>query len=885
MKQYLILFLMVVSLGLNAQENRLKIGKQLQKSKVPYSTVLTDINNEQYYVQPGTNGQIYAIVNGVPTWINNNGANTDTRIQYIGVNNDGDLLWNVVNVITGSTISSFTTPGETLTNIVGNNYVNENGVSQPLVQNVTHTVINGQLTTSVNGINSNSIQLPKDSTAVTSSNGNIIVTESNNVFNLDFKYNCDSIKACQDIPTLTFTPIVVGGDTTGYQVVLELGGQVVDTDTFTLPLDNTDTTIGLTTVNDSLKVDIIDVITGQIVSTTYIDNLVNKPLTAQMICDSIAANCGASLGNFTSVVNGDGSTTYTAPFTGNDGVTSNVSFTIAAIPNPDGSETIINATGNVTVTGTGTIADPYVIGYTHVPSTLTQDPLTGVITHDNGSGVTSTVNVLSGDVGNNATIGSDGGVFVPASSTPDIVTTITNTVTGNKIADYTNELGAVVPINETITTMSAVSGGSGAPDTLKYTNETGITSIVSPIIYGARHDLRLTSPIIERGSDTQWNAKGAEFLHNGHSHLNGFYDSWVNTANGVNNPTLALYNNGDVYSGGYASGNLAFRHGFRFDYTKRAFLGGWMFSDTQYNDQGESSFGWGNNLTLTAAVSYGFGSSINISGLGSAGFGFSHNISATNSNAFGNGHIITAPFSNAFGFQQIINGNGSTGFGLQNILNSPFSLAVGETNTLDGATGYNTALGNSNVGNGTNLFLQGGSNVATGTGGFASGALCEVSGANAMARGDRAKARSYVETVLGSWSMDYTVSGVTTHNTNDYLFRLSNGLGSNVLSDALRVKKNGRTKIITREDFSNSLTEVEASPRAAFEVLTVTPNGGNSMTGVLLAPQTQAQRNAITGANLVDGLEIYCTDCVGNDTTVGVKQVYQSSTSSWKNLY
>lgn len=49
----------------------------------------------------------------------------------------------------------------------------------------------------------------------------------------------------------------------------------------------------------------------------------------------------------------------------------------------------------------------------------------------------------------------------------------------------------------------------------------------------AQHDLRLlASGTIERGSDSATDAKGAQFLHNSYSHLNGFSDNWVGTAFG-----------------------------------------------------------------------------------------------------------------------------------------------------------------------------------------------------------------------------------------------------------------------------------------------------------------------------------------------------------------
>ncbi len=51
-------------------ETRARIQKQLEKSAVAGSIVRTDVNNEQEYVQPGSNGQVLTIVAGVPTWAN-----------------------------------------------------------------------------------------------------------------------------------------------------------------------------------------------------------------------------------------------------------------------------------------------------------------------------------------------------------------------------------------------------------------------------------------------------------------------------------------------------------------------------------------------------------------------------------------------------------------------------------------------------------------------------------------------------------------------------------------------------------------------------------------------------------------------------------------------
>lgn len=76
--------------------------------------------------------------------------------------------------------------------------------------------------------------------------------------------------------------------------------------------------------------------------------------------------------------------------------------------------------------------------------------------------------VVSSDAGNDITTGTDGGAFFQ-----ETITTVSNTVSGHKIADYTNENTVVVPINETITSLSNLSGSS-----ITYTKEDGTTNVV-----------------------------------------------------------------------------------------------------------------------------------------------------------------------------------------------------------------------------------------------------------------------------------------------------------------------------------------------------------------------------------------------------------------------
>ena len=47
---------------------RVKIGKQLEKSINPWSTLITGDNNEGMYLPPGDNGQILTLSNGLINW-------------------------------------------------------------------------------------------------------------------------------------------------------------------------------------------------------------------------------------------------------------------------------------------------------------------------------------------------------------------------------------------------------------------------------------------------------------------------------------------------------------------------------------------------------------------------------------------------------------------------------------------------------------------------------------------------------------------------------------------------------------------------------------------------------------------------------------------------
>lgn len=92
---------------------------------------------------------------------------------------------------------------------------------------------------------------------------------------------------------------------------------------------------------------------------------------------------------------------------------------------------------------------------------------TSTYTNEVGTQVSWKRGGISTDAGNALSNGSDGLPFAPGSQV-QVATTITNTVSGHKIADYTNEVGTVKAINETISTITV-----NASSIATYTNEAG----------------------------------------------------------------------------------------------------------------------------------------------------------------------------------------------------------------------------------------------------------------------------------------------------------------------------------------------------------------------------------------------------------------------------
>jgi hypothetical protein len=448
MKRILLLLLFAIPILVTGQ--RLKIGKQLEKAPGINYMVLTDINGEQYYTPMAS---VLGSINtdqslGTVTLSGNNLVITERNVLTgaviatytinlapymqsltavdngngtVTLNMTGDAspeLIDICNIVSthcnaGLTVSptglvTFTdnagnvlnfnlvSPAagnditynngfyfsETVTAISYNptthalSYINEAGVTNTITLDVAGLTFNAGTNTltytAENGVVTN-IVLPAD----------VVTTITNTIVGNRIATYTNENGVAVDIDE-TITTIVNNGDGT-YTYTNEAGA------TATFPAQaNTDTRLSISVVNDSLRVDVVNIVTGATVSTSYIDNVINHP----DILTTLAYN----------------STTHTLTYTDENGGTTNLPLDVA---------------------------------------TMTYNVATNTITYTAENGTVTNI-------------------ALPV----ETVTTITNTVTGHKIADYTNELGAVMPINETIIDVS-LSG-----NTLTITDEAGVPHIV-----------------------------------------------------------------------------------------------------------------------------------------------------------------------------------------------------------------------------------------------------------------------------------------------------------------------------------------------------------------------------------------------------------------------
>ncbi|MCB0522478.1 MAG: tail fiber domain-containing protein [Saprospiraceae bacterium] len=217
--------------------------------------------------------------------------------------------------------------------------------------------------------------------------------------------------------------------------------------------------------------------------------------------------------------------------------------------------------------------------------------------------------------------------------------------------------------------------------------------------------------------------------------------------------------------------------------TESAVIGG-----TGNRASGISSFvgGGGNNVASVNWTFIGGGTGNAASGLTSFVGGGSFN-TASNTGSFIGGGV----YNIASGFDAFIGG------GQYGTASGTFAFVGGDSNI---ASGYSSAAvgGGGNIASGVSAAVFGGSsNDAVGIVSFVGGGAKNVASGNYsfIGGGDSLFAKSYAETVFGSYNTDYTPASAFSFNATDRLFVIGNGTSDAARSDAVTVLKNGNVGI------------------------------------------------------------------------------------------
>ncbi len=400
----------------------------------------------------------------------------------------------------------------------------------------------------------------------------------------------------------------------------------------------------------------------------------------------------------------------------------------------------------------------------------------------------------------------------PSTLGSETITTITNTVPGHKIADYTNEQGTVTSINETITSLSL----SGS--TLTYIDETGASTNI---------DLPAQHTLWDNDTDTGINVEA-----NPDEDYIRFY-TYGNQRSAIDNHgnwIISSYNPGDFTNPGTFSGIF-------FNWGKNALRVG--FADNNEWDDinvGRGTFANGRNNTVSGNYSAALGGDNTIddvysvalgrnlevhssytiaggyyntaSGYASAVFGQNNTVSGRRAMAWGMNNQASADEATAFGYHTTAAGTRSLAFGRNAIAAGAYGTAFGSDTRALGD--YSTAFGQATVANanyatawGRNAEARGyGSTAfgyyttASGQYSLAGGYFSEASGNDSVAFNDTV-ANSYMMTAVGRFNVVDNSQTPDSWVDTDYLFVVGNGTGwqSANRHNAFSIYKNGRLEI------------------------------------------------------------------------------------------
>jgi len=689
------------------------------------------------------------------------------------------------------------------------------------------------ITLSSGHVLSATITHPADSTVLTTANTNIVVTETSpNTWELEFVYNCDSIKNCLADIQLNQYPIIVSGDTVSYVTqIIGPKGEVV-TDTITIPAQT------ITTITGTQSGHTIATYTNEIGTTVGINETI--------IDVSLSGN--------------------TLTITDESGTPHNV-------PLPIDSTVVTSANSNIIVTETSPNA--WSLNFTYDCDSITNclSPIqmiqTPVIMAGDTIGYETEITGPLGDVAIDT-------IYFPN----DIVTNITNQVVGHKIADYTNENGIVQPINETITAMLSVSGGAGAPDTLKYTNEAGITNIVSPIIYGARNNLQLGSPIVERGNVNLGGGQPADFIRNTYNWLGANYqDKWQSSGDAnlfdiKANQTINSANTTNSGAGAVNIGTL----GASGQYKLNVHGALWLDNGTNSQFIGNQA---GQNNAMPIQIGIGTRANMNSSASLNDAIGFEALMTNT-----------TGSFNTCFGNQSMRNANGyaniGLGFATLYFNQGAYNVAIGNSalqsnvsGSMNFALGYNSmVLNNSgarNIGIGYSSLYStnnGWQNIGIG----AESMQQNISGNNNVAIGDLAlqfNTTSSNNTTIGIQSQRYGTGywNVGVGNLSQ-LFGKNCNYNTSLGGSAMFQNRYASNNVALGYESMYALNSINATSLIAGKQYEIISQGTTDFTLVGSADNNVGTIFTATGATVGTGTTASITDIPNNNTAVGYQSLY-----------
>ena len=549
----------------------------------------------------------------------------------------------------------------------------------------------------------------------------------------------------------------------------------------------------------------------------------------------------------------------------------------ANITHPADSTVVTSSNNNLVVTETS--ANVYELEFVYkcdsikaclTPLALTQTPY--VVAGDTIGYFTDITDPVTGNVVQDT-------IFFPAIQ--ETVTNITGThPTGNVIGTYTNEAGTAQPIRETVTSLTTVTGGTGLPNTATFTNENG-TVTTFDYISGARNNLQLGSPIVERGNISGGGGQPADFIRDIYNWMGGTYkDHWQSAGDAElvsfkAGQTINSTNTTNSGSGAVNIGTAGANGRYKLN------VHGAMWLDNGRNSQfiGDQA---GQNNSMPLQI--GIGTRANM------------NSTASFNNAFGYEALMnntTGSFNDAFGYQSMRNANGgfaNLAVGSQSLYSNQGSFNVGvgvnalASNTfgfMNFGLGYNSMVlnttGSRNIGVGySSLYsnINGWQNIAIG----GEAMQQNTSGNNNIGIGDLAlqfNTSSSNNNAIGIQSQRYNLGSWNVSLGNfSQIYNRNVSYNTSVGGYTMYQNRLSNNNVAIGYESMYAINSVNSVALIAGRQYEIISQGSSDFTLVGAPNNNAGTIFTATGSTPGNGTTISITDIPNNNTAVGYQSLY-----------